>query len=89
MSQDNHTPHDEKLAEISFKLMDADKLIAEDFENFSDEKKEFFISKNEALMQKLENLQQRLKNDEAISLNELDEIEREVDEYLEFLIKSS
>ena len=40
-------------------------------------------------MQKLENLQQRLKNDEAISLYDLDEIEREVDGYLEFLIKIS
>lgn len=89
MTQDNPTPHDEKLAEISFKLMDADKLIDENFESFSDEKKELFISINESLMQKMENLNQRLKNDEAISLNELDEIEREVDEYLEFLIKSS
>lgn len=89
MSQDNHTPHDEKIGEISFKLMDADKLIDENFENLSDEKKELFISTNQTLMQKLENLQQRLKNDEVISLNELDEIEGEVDEYLEFLIKIS
>lgn len=88
MTQDNPTPHDKKLAEISFKLMDADKLIDENFESFSDEKKELFISINESLMQKMENLNQRLKNDEAISLNELDEIEREVDGYLEFLIKS-
>jgi len=83
------TPHEEKLAEISFKLMDADKLIAQNFESFSIEKKELFISINEPLMQKLENLQQRLKNDEAISLYDLDEIEREVDGYLEFLIKIS
>ena len=89
MNQDNPTPHDEKLAEISFKLMDADKLLSANFKNFSDEKKELCISTNQALMQKLENLQQRLKNDEAISLNELDEIEREVDGYLEFLIKIS
>lgn len=79
------TPHKEKLAEISFKLLDADKLLSANFKNFSDEKKVLFISTNQALMQKLENLKQRLKNDEAISLNELDEIEREVDEYLEFL----
>jgi len=79
------TPQDEKLAEISFKLMDADILIAQNFVSFSDEKKELFISKNEPLMQKLKNLQQRLKNDEAISLYDLDEIEREVDVYLEFL----
>ena len=85
MNQDNPTPHEEKLAEISFKLMDADKLIAQNFESFSDEKKELFISTNQALMGKLNHLQQRLKNDEAISLYELDEIEREVDEYLEFL----
>lgn len=89
MNQDNPTPHEEKLAEISFKMMDADKLLSENFENFSNEKKEVFISKNEALMQKLENLNQRLKNDEAISLNELDEIEGEVDGNLEFLIKIS
>jgi len=89
MNQDNPTPHEEKLAEISFKLMDADKLIAQNFEGFSIEKKELFISINEPLMQKLENLQQRLKNDEAISLYDLDEIEREVDGYLEFLIKIS
>jgi hypothetical protein len=89
MNQDNPTPHEEKLAEISFKMMDADKLLSENFKNFSDEKKELFISINEPLMQKLENLQQRLKNDEAISLYDLDEIEREVDGYLEFLIKIS
>jgi hypothetical protein len=89
MNQDNPTHQDEKLAEISFKLMDADKLFAANFENFSNEKKEVFISKNEALMQKLENLNQRLKNDESISLYDLDEIEREVDGYLEFLIKIS
>ena len=89
MNQDTPTPHEEKLAEISFKLMDADKLIAQNFEGFSIEKKELFISINEPLMQKLENLQQRLKNDEAISLYDLDEIEREVDGYLEFLIKIS
>ncbi|MDD4575409.1 MAG: hypothetical protein PHI36_03165 [Bacteroidales bacterium] len=89
MNQDTPTPHEEKLAEISFKLMDADKLIAQNFESFSIEKKELFISINEPLMQKLENLQQRLKNDEAISLYDLDEIEREVDGYLEFLIKIS
>lgn len=89
MSQDNPTPHDEKLAEISFKLMDADKLLSENFKNFSDEKKELFISINEPLVQKLKNLQQRLKNEEVISLNDLDEIEREVDGFLEFLIKSS
>lgn len=83
------TPHDEKLAEISFKLMNADKLIDQNFESFSDEKKELFIRINESLMQKMENLNQRLKNDEAISLNELDEIEGEVDGYLEFLIKIS
>lgn len=89
MNQDTPTPHDEKLAEISFKLMDADKLIAQNFESFSDEKKELFIRINESLMQKMENLNQKLKNDEAISLNELDEIEGEVDEFLEFLIKSN
>jgi hypothetical protein len=89
MNQDNPTHQDEKLAEISFKMMDADKLLSENFKNFSDEKKELFISINEPLMQKLENLQQRLKNDEAISLYDLDEIEREVDGYLEFLIKIS
>lgn len=89
MNQDNPTPHEEKLAEISFKMMDADKLLSENFKNFSDEKKELFISINEPLMQKLENLNQRLKNDEAISLNELDEIEGEVDGNLEFLIKIS
>lgn len=89
MTQNIPTPHEEKLAEISFKLMDADKLIAQNFESFSIEKKELFISINEPLMQKLENLQQRLKNDEAISLYDLDEIEREVDGYLEFLIKIS
>ncbi|MDY0388370.1 MAG: hypothetical protein RBT65_14870 [Methanolobus sp.] len=89
MTQNIPTPHEEKLAEISFKLMDADKLIAQNFEGFSIEKKELFISINEPLMQKLENLQQRLKNDEAISLYDLDEIEREVDGYLEFLIKIS
>lgn len=89
MNQDNPTHQDEKLAEISFKMMDADKLLSENFKNFSDEKKELFISINEPLMQKLENLNQRLKNDEAISLYDLDEIEREVDGYLEFLIKIS
>jgi len=31
MNQDNPTHQDEKLAEISFKLMDADKLIAQNF----------------------------------------------------------
>lgn len=89
MSQDIPTPHDEKLAEICFKLMDADKLLAQNFESFSDEKKELFIGINETLMKKLKNIQQRLKNDKAIDLNELDEAEREADEYLEFLIKSS
>jgi len=43
MTQDNPTPHDKKLAEISFKLMDADKLIDENFESFSDEKKELNV----------------------------------------------
>ena len=66
--------------------MDADKLFAANFENFSNEKRKFY-KQNEALMQKLENLNQRLKNDEAISLNDL--MNRgEVDGVFGVLIKS-
>lgn len=85
MNQDTPTPQDEKLAEISFKLMDAEKLFSANFTKFNDEHKERCIRANETLMPKLNDLLDRIKNDEAVSTLELDELEREVDGYLHFL----
>lgn len=88
MSQNSPKIHDEKLAEISFKLMDAEKLFSANFSGFSEEHKERCIRANETLMPKLNDLLGRIKNDESVSMHELDELEREVDGYLELLTKS-
>ena len=87
MKSQSPTPHDEKLAEISFKLMDAEKLFSANFSEFSDVQKERCIRANETLMPKLNDLLGRIKNDVAVSMHELDELEREVDGYLELLTK--
>lgn len=85
MAHNNQGTIDKNLTEVSFKLKDVSRMMVIQLPHLDQKKQTQCINKNDSLILKLNDLKNRIESSEDIYWTELDQVEKDIEEFNELL----